>query len=275
MAHTETALRGVCLYCLARSSNAEVIRQLSLASGESEAHFPVEVLDVDGLQAVIGEIDTGQFTEENLQAIGWLGPRAMWHDTVVDGVSRSSTILPVKFGTIFKSPESLAKYLAQHQSEILARLDYLADKREWSLKGYLGEAQARQMISATDAQIQARVAALSGSPGVRYLQERQIETLIDASLRAWIERLGADLCAQFGLHAVDSAMLRCHASAMTGRAERMVFNCCFLISPGAHDDFADTLTAQRLVYEGTGLTLELRGPWPPYNFCPPLQAPEE
>ena len=62
--------------------------------------------------------------------------------------------------------------------------------------------------------------------------------MIEAALRAWVERVTHDLHEVLVLHAVASTELRCHASAVTGRPERMVFNCSFLVTPEALPIFA-------------------------------------
>ena len=126
------------------------------------------------------------------------------------------------------------------------------------------------MVSASDPAIQSRIAELSSSPGIRYLQQKQLDTAIDVALRLWVARVTRELYESLAPRAVASAELRCHASAVTGRPERMVFNCSFLLTPEALPDFRAAVSDQQRVHTGTGLTLELRGPWPPYNFCPAL-----
>ena len=130
----------------------------------------------------------------------------------------------------------------------------------------------KKSADAADPAIQSRLAALSPSPGVRYLEQKQLDALIEAALRAWVERVTHDLHEVLALHAVASSELRCHAGAVTGRPERMVFNCSFLVTPVALPDFRAVLSDQQYNYKGIGLTLELRGPWPPYNFCPTLSV---
>ena len=182
----------------------------------------------------------------------------------------ASPVLPVKFGTIFRSRTSLKEFLGRHQEGIVRVLDDLRDKTEWSAKGYLVEEEARRMVAASDPAIQSRVAALSSSPGVRYLQQKQLDAMIEAALRAWLKQVTHDLHEVLVLHAVASSELRCHTSAVTGRPERMVFNCSFLLTPDTLPDFRWAFSDQQNAHKGTGLTLDLRGPWPPYNFCPTL-----
>tara|TARA_B110000503_G_C7121032_1_gene402543 strand:- start:571 stop:1413 length:843 start_codon:yes stop_codon:yes gene_type:complete len=269
----EAAELGIYLYCLARPECLSLVR----GSAESalcgvDERCPVTVLahPEDNVVAVIGQVDPDEFSDQNLQSLDWLGPRAQRHEAVVQQIMDVSPVLPVKFGTMFRSRASLKQFLDRHHKDIEQALDALRDKAEWSVKGYLVEDDARTIIAAEDAGVQSRRAALSSSPGLRYLQQKQLDAVIEAALRAWVTRVTHDLHDVMVRQAVASAALRCHTSAVTGRPERMVFNGSFLLAPAALADFRAALSDQQLAHQKTGLTLELRGPWPPYNFCPAL-----
>jgi hypothetical protein len=179
-------------------------------------------------------------------------------------------VLPVKFGTIYRSRDSLLAFLQRHRKAIELGLDTLIEKNEWSVKGYLIEEDARQIIAAGDSQVQSRRAALSQSPGLRYLQQKQLDASIETALETGLDRVNQDLLRSLSPHSIDSAMLRLHASTVTGRPERMVFNAAFLLDAETLPDFRVALAQQQDAYQPFGLALELRGPWPPYNFCPDL-----
>ena len=274
--HDGASALGIYLYCLARPECLTVVRGSTIEQdlrGVDE-RYPVAALEEAGVVAVIGEVDPGEFCDQNLQTLPWVGPRACRHEAVVERIMGASPVLPVKFGTIFRSRTSLKEFLGLHREDIVRALDELRDKAEWSVKGYLDEGEARRIVTAADPAIQSRVAALPPSPGARYLEQKQLDAVIEAALRAWVARVTHDLHEVLALHAVASTELRCHASAVTGRPERMVFNRSFLLTSAALPDFRAVLADPLHAHKGTGLTLELRGPWPPYNFCPTLSEGE-
>ena len=271
----EAPCLGVYLYCLARPECIPVVDGLAEQEVRGvDERYPVVALQDAGMVAVVGDVDTGEFCDQNLQAISWVGPRAFRHEAVVERLMGASSVLPVKFGTIFRSHARLKEFLGRHREDIVRVLDDLRDKTEWSVKGYLAEDDARKMVSASDPSIQDRVAALSASPGARYLQQKQLDASIDTALRVWLERVTHDLEETLDRHAVAATELRCHASAVSGRSERMVFNCSFLVTAAALPNFRAAFSDQQRAYKRRGMTLELRGPWPPYNFCPALSDAE-
>ena len=265
------ASTGIYLYCLARIDCLATVQTLAAQKGLSvDTDYGVAALPSAGVVAVISEVLLSEFSEANLQDLSWLGERALRHEAVVARIMAVSPVLPVKFGTLYHSRESLKLFMDQHHSAIDQALDKLRDKAEWSVKGYLVGEDARNIIAAEDPDIQARRAAMSPSPGVRYLQQKQLDSKIDAALEGALARISHDLGEALALRAEGAAALRLHASAVTGRAERMVFNSGYLLGPDTIDDFRSALAEQQEAYTPIGLSLELRGPWPPYNFCPEL-----
>ena len=273
--HDDASVLGIYLYCLARPECLSAVKGLTEQGrcGVDE-RYPVAALEDAGVVAVVGEVVISEFCEQNLQTLSWLGSRAARHEAVVERIMGASPVLPVKFGTIFRSRASLKEFLGRHREDIVRALVELRDKTEWSVKGYLVEENARRIMAAVDPEIRSRLAALPPSPGARYLQQKQLDVMIEAALEAGVARVTPDLHQALALHAVASTALRCHASAVTGRPERMVFNGSFLLTPEALPYFRAALSDQQDIYKGIGLTLELRGPWPPYNFCPKLSEAE-
>ncbi len=265
------ASTGIYLYCLARIDCLATVQTLAAQKGLSvDTDYGVAALPSAGVVAVISEVLLSEFSEANLQDLSWLGERALRHEAVVARIMAVSPVLPVKFGTLYHSRESLKLFMDQHHGAIDQALDKLRDRAEWSVKGYLVGEDARNIIAAEDSDIQARRAAMSPSPGVRYLQQKQLDSKIDAALEGALARISHDLGEALALRAEGAAALRLHASAVTGRAERMVFNSGYLLGPDTIDDFRSALAEQQEAYTPIGLSLELRGPWPPYNFCPEL-----
>jgi hypothetical protein len=262
---------GTYLYCLARSQCLAVVQGLAeLGMLGVDASHSVTALCEGEVVAVVGDVAVAEFSEENLQTLSWVASRAARHEAVVASVMDASPVLPVKFGTIFRSRSSLKQFLERHREDMLQALEQLRDKTEWSIKGYILEQDTKAIIAADDLEIQSLRAKLSCSPGARYLQQKQLDGKIDAALEAGLAQATHDLAQALALPAIASTALRLHASAITGRSERMVFNGSFLLSPETLPEFLAALSKQQDACQAIGLALELRGPWPPYNFCPDL-----
>ena len=60
----------------------------------------------------------GPAGEANLEDLSWLAPRLARHQEVIGGLMRHSPVLPLPFGTLFSSRDSLARCLARHRQAI-------------------------------------------------------------------------------------------------------------------------------------------------------------
>ncbi|QJC56596.1 hypothetical protein HC248_01904 [Polaromonas vacuolata] len=266
-------MNSIYLYCLAGPTCVAVVKQLA---GEKEAGIdassPLLTLEMGGIVAVIGAVDAGEFNEQNLQSTEWLGQRAYRHAELVQKIMGSAAVLPVRFGTLFESTESLTRLLTQHSERIAAFLEKLHGKAEWGVTAYLDEERARSTISAEDPAIQARIATMSLAPGARYMQQKQVDVMLDAALRVWLADQVRHMGDALHTHAVENADLRLFSSEESGRPERMVFNGAFLLDDLDLPDFREALFALHAAGSEGGLTLEMKGPWPAYNFCPDLRV---
>ena len=267
---------GIYLYCLARpeclASNFFSPSEQQMAG--VDVQFPVTAMHLDkiGLVAVISHVILSDFSDSNLQDLAWLGPRARTHESVVQEVMQLSPVLPVKFGTIYRSNSGLADFINHNGAVILQALHQVHGKAEWSVKAYIDEARLRVFVTETNPEIQQLTARLSVSPGLRYMQQKQVDLRVETALGGWASEVAGKIEEILAPNAVGISTLKLHSSAMSGRPERMIYNGGFLLDNSNIDSFENVIQQFQSRYESSGLILELRGPWPPYHFCPSLSA---
>lgn len=262
---------GIYLYCFAGPEAVRVVTDPpgGRLKGVDDRHG-LSVLESGDVAAVIGLTDLGAFTEAHLRSWAWLAPQALRHEGVVETVMGATPVLPVKFGTLFTSLAGVRALLATHREAIRERLQAFRDKDEWSVKGFLDEAVAGPWARAAIPAVRAAAAALPAAPGARYLHQRRLDALVAAEVDAWLAGTADALRDCLAAHAAETAELPLRPPEVTGRPERMVFNGSFLVARAALPAFRAAVQARARAWAETGLSLELRGPWPPYNFCPDL-----
>ena len=273
---TDSPETGIYLYCLARP---ECLSSTYFSPSEQQmagvdVQFPVTAMHLDkiGLVAVISQVILSDFSDSNLQDLNWLGPRARTHESVVQEVMQLSPVLPVKFGTIYRSNSGLADFINHNGALILQALHQVHGKAEWSVKAYIDEARVRVFVTETNPEIQELTARLSVSPGLRYMQQKQVDLRVETALSGWASEVAGKIEEILAPNAVGISTLKLHSSAMSGRPERMIYNGGFLLDNSNIDSFENVIQQFQSRYESSGLILELRGPWPPYHFCPSLSA---
>jgi hypothetical protein len=259
------------LYCLAYPECIPLIAGLPERGiyGIDEMH-PVLFLEQNGIVAVIGPATASEFTEKNLGDLDWIGVRGLRHEQVVEAIMENSPVVPVRFGTLFHSRATLSLFLNQNSKIVSRILNALQGKAEWSIKGYLNTDVASRKIAAENVDIQSGLATLSSSPGARYLQQKKLDGMVKSRMNSWIDRLTHDIDTTLATSSLGMAELRLPAPSAPVPGERLIFHRSFLVSNQSLADFRAIVGEQVETHGEDGLRLELRGPWPPHNFCPDL-----
>ena len=227
---------------------------------------PLEVVEHDGLQAVVCSVDLEEFGEEalrrNLEDLTWLEEVARAHDDVVHEAARHGTVAPLRLVTIYSDDDSVRRHLGEHAEELTAALDRVEGRSEWSVKVFAAASDAEPAPATTGA-----VASTGAEekPGAAYLRRKRDQAerrrasseQAAAAARALDERLAAASVAARRLAPQDPRL--------TGRSEPMVLNAAYLVPDQEADGFNGVVAGLRA--EHPGVTVEVAGPWPPYSFA--------
>lgn len=249
------------------SANRLVAIEGAGVNGESS----VAVQKFQDIGAVLSMVSleefSGETAEKNLADVSWVGPRACRHGEVVAEASRFSPILPVRFGTIFSSPQALERFMELHYGTILDFLAKVVDQEEWSVKGILDCPRAKEAIlSVCLSAEKARLAELQ--PGRRYLEEQRLQGRVESELNDWLQQVCSTVTDDLKSGVTDLCQRRLLPFGSAGT--EMVLNLALLIPRDATAEFLPRIKRANTEYAPQGLNFQLSGPWPPYSFSPAL-----
>jgi hypothetical protein len=249
------------LFCFAL---AEPLEEQSL-NGSDEG-TPVELLKCGEVVAPFCRVPTGDWTgsvgDANLADLTWIGPRVLRHQQVIGRVKCCSPVLPVRFGTLFSTPEKLTPIIETHHERIVDFLRYVEDKEEWSVQGLIDRQKVEDHLFANHP----GQAHLPKSPGARYLYEKRLRQDVTGSVQKWLDASALDIGRELQELSVDSKILRTRRSEDREGEGDMVFNWALLIASGSCEEFLDLIEVVGLRHEEAGLKLKVTGPWAPYSF---------
>jgi gas vesicle protein GvpL/GvpF len=256
---------GLYVFCFTRAGAAGA----ATGPGLSE-DAPLGARVYEGLAAICCEVPlhewTGEAGEAHLKDVGWLGPRALLHEEVLEQMMRASPVLPLRFGCLFSSAERLEELLRHEQARITAFLERAEHEEEWSLQGLLDPRVCEEAMFAADP----RVAKLPASSGARYLMEQKLRKDAARAARTWVEEAQVQL-----VKALEGLVLERRTSRPPPRGEgdsarEGAFQWALLLPRGAQAELARRLEPLAEPLSARGLYLSARGPWPAYNFAPRL-----
>jgi hypothetical protein len=223
---------------------------------------PLELVHDEGLVAVVSDVDLDEYGEEglrrNLEDLGWLEHAARGHDAVVQAAARVVPTAPLRLATICFDDHAVHERLREWYGDLVRVLDRIDGRLELSVK----------VLAAPRPAAQPRPVEAASTPGAgaAYLRQKQDET----RSRVDEEAAAADAAARahdaLASASVASRLLPAQDPRLTGHEGTMVLNGAYLVD--AEDVGSFTALADRLAGQlGAGLTLEWRGPWPPYSFA--------
>lgn len=263
--------KAVYLFCFARAD----LLPASLEIEGMEDGSPLLLHRRRDIAAVLSEVSLEEFagpkSEARLKDLGWLAPRALKHEQVVEQIARRSPVFPARFGTIFSTLAALEEQMAAHEGAIREFLERTRDAEEWGLKGYLDRRKAQEHV--VDEEMAHRAAQLASSPGLRYMQERRLRGEADAKVSRWLRETAAGLKEQLSQRALDATERKLLSAASAEAPGEMVLNWAFLVPKAGAREFWSLGEQIARSMQDCGLFLEAAGPFPPYSFTPGLEGP--
>lgn len=225
-----------------------------------DAASAVFVVDEDGLGAIVSEVPLAEFGDDalrsNLEEVSWVAAKVRAHEDVLERAAREAPVLPLRFGTIYRSLEGLRDLLARDRDDLAATLEQLRGKREWGVKSVVDRERLGQAVHASDPRAAELAEAAEAKPaGTAYLGRKRLERHLEARADELAARLAGE--AHERLASVADRAVLARSPGLKG---------AYLVDEARDDDFRRVLEDVGREHEQFGIRFELTGPWPPYSF---------
>jgi len=237
--------RGKYVYCVIQSADPLKFGAAGIGDNGSEIH----TVHYRDLAAVVSDVALGilDSTRENVLA----------HERVNEIVMRDHTVIPMSFGTIFKTREDIVELLRSAAEAFGDVLNKMQNKLEFGLKVLWDRDQAVREVENEDEDISRLKKEISGQKGPTYFARMQYGRLVDSALESRSERYMAEI-----LNELRDVSVASRINKPIG--DKMIMNAAFLISRDRESAFDARVKAIASRFDK--LMFKYTGPWPPYNF---------
>jgi hypothetical protein len=237
--------RGKYVYCVIQSPTPQKFGVVGIGEDGSEIH----TVHYRDLAAVVSDVALGVLdsTRDNVLA----------HERVNEIVMRDHTVIPMSFGTIFKTRDDIVQLLRSAYDAFGDVLAKMRDKMEFGLKVLWDRESVIRDIEEEDDNIHRLKNEIALQKGSTYFARMQYGRAIDAALQARSERYGSEILDRLRDVAVASRINK-------PIGDKMIMNAAFLVSRDKESDF--DARVKSIAGEHEKLTFKYTGPWPPYNF---------
>jgi hypothetical protein len=238
--------------------------ELDLKGFESENIYLIPFKDII---AVVSDVSEANFSQEqidkNIKNMKWLAEYGQIHESVVDLVMQKTTIIPMKFCTIFDDKENVESMLEERYADFKFNLKNLKDKAEIGIKVYFDAEPLKQKILEESAEIkELEKAAEKKSKGAAYFDKQKIDMLIKDKLQQKLAGNRTEIFNKIKALAEDSKENELLNKKLTKKD--MMLNAVFLINKNGLDQFKNNV--EKIKSESKDFELEVYGPFPCYNF---------
>ncbi len=179
------------------------------------------------------------------------------HQRVNETVMQQHTVIPMSFGTVFKTDDDIIELLRSAYDAFIDVLNKMQDKFEFGLKVLWDRDQIVREIEEEDEDIRRLKGEISSQKGSTYFARMQYGRLIDAALQARSERYVAEI-----FQALRDVSVASRSNKPIG--DRMIMNAAFLV--GRETEHAFDARVKDIGQRYDKLIFKYTGPWPPYNF---------
>jgi hypothetical protein len=184
---------------------------------------------------------------------------ALAHEHVIETVMKTQTIIPMSFGTVFRTDDDIREVLKSIYPSLKDVLKQMEGKLEFGLKVTWDRDRVIEELKREDEEIHRFHLEITRKHlQSTYFARMQLGRMIDKAL---VER-----SAQYVREIYDALRSVCVASRDNKPiGDKMIMNAAFLIEKEREDDF-DAAVNRIARKFGDRLNFKYTGPWPPYNF---------
>jgi hypothetical protein len=226
--------------------------------------LPTSTITHHQVAAIVSEMcgapaawDIGESGTADLAAIG---ARAQEHERVLQAVLETGPVIPVRLGTVYPSPEAVLETLRAHYRAIHTALEALDGKVEWGLT----VACDRERVNPVDSESRPSPQAKTGRG---YLNRREAEKVAAERVATQRREVARELHRSIEELAAGSVV---HPTRRPRGASRsdvdVMLRASYLVDKADGEQFKQAIVDALETAGVVGLTGELTGPWPAYNF---------
>ncbi|HEY6938306.1 MAG TPA: GvpL/GvpF family gas vesicle protein [Terriglobales bacterium] len=219
--------------------------------GIGGAGEPVYTVNFQDIAAIVSKTSVYIFdpTREN----------ALAHEHVIETVMKTHTIIPMSFGTVFRTDNDIREVLRSIYVSLKDVLKQMEGKLEFGLKVNWDRDRIIEELKDADEEIRRFHQEITRKHlQSTYFARMQLGRMIDKAL--------SERSAQYVRDIYEALRGVCVASRDNKPiGDKMIMNAAFLVERDRERDF-DAAVNKIAKYYGELLNFKYTGPWPPYNF---------
>ena len=245
--HAAPSTQGKYVYCIIQSKEPRSFGPIGIG-GRGDKVYTVHHRD---LAAVVSDTPLTVYdpTRDNVLA----------HEQVNETVLRQFTVVPLAFGSLFRSEQDIIEIMRRTYDTLRDTLVKMEGKVEFGLKVNWDRERVMAEIEQQNNEIrQLKQQIDQSASNSAYFAQIELGRLIEAALKERADSYLHDIYVM-----LRGTVLASQANKTIG--DNMIMNAAFLIERAREADFGRRVEEAAAKHDDT-LSFKYSGPWPPYNF---------
>lgn len=230
----------------------------------------ITMISCKEISAIVKIVPASEFGSEvinnNIKDTTWVTHQVTYHHYVLTSLCDQATVLPFKFGAIYKSASNIATMLDSRNKEFLSLLQKVEGMAEWTLKVYIDKQALTENLSDKNSDLRNLDEQIQmATKGKQFILRKKKEKLAKELTTNKINSLINNLHETVNTRAVKYEQRALAANETTGDGWDLCLNINYLVNKKEHLTNVDLYTTIGGDYK-TFLKLDLLGPFPVTNF---------
>jgi hypothetical protein len=236
---------GKYVYCIIQTNEKLEFGRAGIGAEMTEVH----TVAYEDIAAVTSDtpLEVYDPTRENVLA----------HERVNELVMQRFTVIPMSFGTVFRTEDDIVELLRSAYDAFRDVLVKMQGKLEFGLKVLWEPELIIDEIEKQDENLRLLRQEIQSQRGSTYFARMQYGRLVDSLLQERSEELANEIM-------VSLADVSVASRANKPIGEKMILNAAFLVARDREEEFDAKVKEVAARYDH--LSFKYTGPWPPYNF---------
>jgi Gas vesicle synthesis protein GvpL/GvpF len=97
----------------------------------------IEPVECDSLTCWVSRVSAEEFEtnlSRNMENLDWVATASVAHQRAISAIAQDQQILPARFGTVFRTQDSLRKHIRERMRAIKQDFERIKDADEWGVK---------------------------------------------------------------------------------------------------------------------------------------------
>jgi len=217
-------------------------------TGSIDGASTVDNLEASGFVAWFSRVSGDEFGDKlaaNMENLEWLAGASVRHQRVVSQIAEAVTVLPARFGTVFRNEKSLTEHLHAEKDKLTATLKRIEGTEEWGIKLFLNPDPPASPIDVAS--------------GRDYLRAKA--SVIQVKRQKQLDPDVVEFARELQAIAADSAP----AGKVSSGQNNLEWQASFLVRKKDRPKW-DQMLKRYATRWADRREIQCTGPWPPYSF---------